>query len=302
MNTPEVSIIMAVYNRLDLTRLCLPTLERTLAGVNYEVIVIDDVSTDGTREFLQTLKPPYRVYLNERKGNFAINNNLGAREARSERLLFLNNDTELSPGWYSSMSEGLDRFPDAGFIGNIQKNPATRRYDHMGVVFAPWLTPGHYGQHFAKIPKGLRQGFTAWSAVTAACCLVRKTAFMQAGGFDEAYVNGCEDIDLCLRLHRLGFRHYVANQSVILHHKGASPGRKRFNDVNLARLKTLWGDYLREEFVARDARFFAITYLRKTLVYPWKSNLGKTGLCLLILAGLWRAKTDSSSALHASVR
>lgn len=285
MSTPEVSILMAVHNRLDLTRRCLETLERSLAGVDYEVLIVDDLSTDGTREFLKTLGAPYRVFLNERKGNFAINNNFAAREARAERLLFLNNDTELAPGWYEPMRAGLARFPDAGFIGNLQTNPSTHRYDHMGVVFAPWLTPAHYGQHYKRVPAWLRSAeFTPWSAVTAACCLTRRDTFWSAGGFDEAYINGCEDIDLCLRMHRQGRRHYVANRSEIIHHKGASPGRKKFNDLNLERLKTLWGDYIRTNFVEKDARRFAQAYLKKTLIYPWKSNLGKTCACLRILA------------------
>ena len=287
MSTPEVSILMAVHNRLDLTQRCLETLERSLAGVDHEVLIVDDLSTDGTSEFLKTLGAPYRVFLNERKGNFAINNNRAAREARAERLLFLNNDTELAPGWYEPMRAGLERFPDAGLIGNLQTNPATRRYDHLGVVFAPWLTPAHYGQHYKRVPAWLRTTeFTPWSAVTAACCLTRRETFWAAGGFDEAYINGCEDIDLCLRMHRQGRHHYVANRSEIVHHKGASPGRKFFNDLNLERLKTLWADYIRTNFVEKDARLFAQTYLRKTLVYPWKSNLGKTWRSLTILAGL----------------
>lgn len=283
---PEVSIIMATYNRLDLTQRCLTTLQRSLAGIDHEILIVDDVSTDGTRDFLKTLDARYRVFLNERKGNFAINNNRAAREARADRLLFLNNDTELPSGWYEPLREGLARFPNAGFIGNLQTNPATGRYDHMGVIFAPWLTPAHYGQHFKRSPWA--GGYNEWSAVTAACCLTRRETFFEAGGFDEAYVNGCEDIDLCLRMHRLGRRHYVANASEIVHHKGASPGRKKFNDANLERLKTLWGDYITVNFVEADARRFAETYLKKALVFPWKTNLGKTWACLLILAGLRR--------------
>lgn len=292
MSTPELSIVISVFNRLDLTRQCLPTLERTLAGISYEVVIIDDLSTDGTREFLGTLKEPYRVFLNEQKGNFAINNNRGVAEAKADTLCFLNNDTELSDGWFEPMQQGLERFSDAGFIGNIQKNPQTRRYDHMGVVFAPWLTPTHYGQHYSRMP--FREKYRTWSAVTAACCLTRRTTFEAAGGFNENYINGCEDIDLCLKMHRQARRHYVANESVILHHKGASPGRKRFNDVNLERLKAYWGDYLREHFIAQDAKHFARTYLRKTLVYPWNSNLHKTWLSLAILAGWKRVESGTT--------
>lgn len=282
---PEVSIIMAVYNRLDLTRRCLQTLETSLVGINYEILIVDDLSTDGTRDFLKTLAAPYRVFLNDKKANFAINNNLGARKARSKQLLFLNNDTVLALGWYQPMRDALARLPDAGFIGNHQTNPATGRYDHLGIVFAPWLTPAHYGQHFTRVPRWLRTGVTPWSAVTAACCLTDRETFWAAGGFDKAYINGCEDIDLCLKMHRLGRRHYVANDSSLVHHKGASPGRKKFNDVNLERFKSIWGDYIRENFVKKDNSLFAKTYLRKTLVYPWKSNLGKTLACLRILFG-----------------
>lgn len=277
---------MAVYNRLDLTSRCLETLAKSLVGVNHEVLIVDDVSTDGTRDFLRSLGAPYRVFLNEQKGNFAINNNLAAREARADTLLFLNNDTELAPGWYEPLRAALDAHPDAGFVGNHQTLPGTGRYDHLGVIFAPWITPAHYGQGLRRPPKALRAGVTPWSAVTAACCITRRETFEAAGGFDEAYVNGCEDIDLCLRMHRLGRRHYVANESVIVHHKGASPGRTDFNNVNLRRLKEIWSDYIRQNFVEADKRLVARTYLRRALARPWLANAGKTWLSLRILAGL----------------
>jgi glycosyltransferase involved in cell wall biosynthesis len=198
LSFPRLSILMAVYNRLELTRRCLTTLEVSLAGViDYEVIIVDDLSTDGTRDFLQTLSAPYRVVLNDHKGNFAINNNRAATLARGELLCLLNNDTELPSGWFQPLLAALESHPDAGFIGNVQRIPATGRYDHFGVVFPPWLTPIHYGQHLRRAPAFTRTTpVTPWSAVTAACCLTRRETFFAAGGFDESYVNGCEDMDL----------------------------------------------------------------------------------------------------------
>lgn len=280
---------MAVFNRLDLTQRCLPTLEASLAacpGLDPEIIIVDDLSTDGTRDFLRTLPPPYRVVLNEQKGNFAINNNRAAALARGDLFLLLNNDTELPLGWLPPLLDALAARPDAGFIGNVQRIPATGRLDHVGVVFPPWLTPIHYGQHLRQNP--FTEPVRPWSAVTAACCLTTRETFFAAGAFDEAYINGCEDIDLCLRMHRLGRRHYVANQSEILHHKGSSPGRRAHNNPNLARLKSLWADTLRRDFVPRDGRLAARSYLRGAFAQPLRVNGPKLLRSLLVLAGLPR--------------
>ena len=284
---PSLSILIALHNRLDLTRRCLSTLEASLAacpGLDAEVILVDDLSSDGTREFLGTLRAPFRVVKNERQGNFAINNNRAAALAGGDLLCLLNNDTELPLDWLPPLLDALDVHPDAGLVGNVQRIPATGRLDHLGVVFPPWLTPIHYGQHLRENP--FTTPVLPWSAVTAACCITRRDTFYAAGTFDEAYVNGCEDIDLCLRMHRLGRRHYVANRSEILHHKGSSPGRRTHNDRNLARLKSIWGDTLRRDFVPRDARLAALGYLRGACAQPLRTNAPKLFRSLLVIAGL----------------
>lgn len=275
-NVIYLSVIIPVFNCLELTKLCLDSLKNSLKSeINYEVIIVDDGSTDGTREFLKTLHPDtYRILLNVDKGNFAINNNRAAAIARGNIFCLLNNDTELAPGWIEPMLEAIERIPDAGFIGNVQKIPATGRYDHFGICFPYWQTPIHFGQHLRKAPPALAK-YSRWGAVTAACILIRKEVFQSAGGFDENYVNGCEDIDLCLRLHRAGYWHYVAHESEILHHKGASPGRKRHNNKNLDRLKGTWASYIDENFVTRDGRLAARSYLRSAIALPARINWPK---------------------------
>ncbi len=272
---PALSVLMAVYNRLDLTRLCLPTLQRSLACIEHEIIIVDDGSTDGTRDFLRALPSPYRVLFNEEKGNFAINNNRAAAVARADVLCLLNNDTELPDGWLAPMLDTLARRPDAGFVGNVQKIPGSGRYDHFGVLFPTSLVPLQYGQHLRVRPREITGCVSRWGAVTAACVVVKKSVFDSVGGFDPAYVNGCEDIDLCLRLHTRGHWHYVAHESEILHHKGSSPGRKNHNDANLARLKATHGDYLRRVLVPRDARLAARSYLRSAAAAPRRVNARK---------------------------
>lgn len=275
-NKRLISVIIPVFNCLELTKKCLKSLESSLTDViDYEIIIVDDVSIDGTREFLSTLTSrPYRILLNENKGNFAINNNRAAAIASGEVLCLLNNDTELSEGWLQPMLSALEAYPDAGFIGNVQKIPATDRYDHFGVVFPPWLTPIHYGQHLKKRP-ALQGAYSRWAAVTAACVLIKKEVFLSVGGFDESYVNGCEDMDLCIRLHQRGRWHYVAHDSEILHHKGSSPSRKKHNDTNLEKLKAIHREYLTQHIVPRDCRLAARSYLRACRAYPTKTNFPK---------------------------
>lgn len=272
----SLTIIIPVFNCLELTQQCLISLEASLKdAINYEVIIVDDGSTDGTREFLKTLTvAPYRTLLNEDKGNFAINNNRAAAIARGDLLCLLNNDTELPSGWLQPMLNALDQFPDAGCIGNLQKIPTTDRYDHFGVVFPPWLTPIHYGQHLKQRPV-LDGAYSRWAAVTAACVLIKKEVFLSVGGFNESYVNGCEDIDLCIRLHQKGHWHYVAHESEISHHKGSSPSRKKHNNTNLERFKATHRDYLKQEIVPRDSCLAARSYLRGCIASPSKTNFTK---------------------------
>ena len=276
MSTIMLSIVIPVHNCLELTKICLKSLAASLEGfVEYEVIIVDDVSTDGTREFLATLEAPHHVILNKKKGNYAINNNRAVAIARGEYLCLLNNDIEMQKGWLEPMLSIFDKCPDAGFVGNVQIIPTTGRYDHFGICFSEWLIPQHYGQHFRRIPSGIKGTASRWGAVTGACVIIKKSVFDSFGGFDEAYINGCEDIDLCLRLHNAGYWHYVAHRSVIWHYKGSSPGRKVMNQTNLERLNTVHGHYIRKQLITRDAHLAAQTYLMSAIAAPGKINASK---------------------------
>jgi GT2 family glycosyltransferase len=267
VNSPQVSVIISVYNRLDLTKACLDSLEKTIRHLDWEAIIVDDGSTDGTREFLATLPAPYRVLLNDTKRNYSANNNRAATVAQGEYLCLLNNDTILTPGWIEPMLKAFGLFPDAGIVGNVQRNPRTGRYDHMGIVFSRQGRFRSFGKHFLFRPF---RGYTPWKAVTAACCLIKKSVFLQHGGFDEEFINGCEDLDLCLRLGQHGFKHYVANDSVVLHHLRSSPGRAAFDAQNTQKLKQRWKASLPQSLSVRDRGLFAINACLSVLTHPWR--------------------------------
>ena len=171
------------------------------------------------------------------------------------------------------MLEAFKRFGDVGCVGNIQRLE-TGCYDHFGICFPPWLTPLHYGQNLKKAPY-FNGAYSRWGAVTGACLMVQRERFFEVDGFNSDYINGCEDVDFCLRLHQKGYWHYVAHASKIIHVKGASPGRKVHNAQNLQLLKVTHRNYLKEHLVPRDARLAAISYLNRAKATPHKTNVWK---------------------------
>ena len=278
---PFISIIISVYGQLEHTKRCLHELEKTLSDkIRYEVIIIDDASKDETKEFLQTLDRPFRIFFNENNQGFAKNNNLGAEEARGEYLCLLNNDVFVQGNWLMPMLQVFKEKKDVGIVGNVQKLFGTRCYDHMGVVFSPQGNPRHFGQGFFYRP--FKGKVKKWSAVTAACCVMKRELFLKVGGFDEVYLNGCEDVDLCLRLTEQNYGNYIVHDSVVLHVKCASEGRKLFNAENAEILLEKWKDSILSNQSINDQYYHAKTYLFRGLVKPWSISLSKFIEAILI--------------------
>lgn len=269
---PLVSIIVLVYNQLEYTKKCLTEIENTLSRkLPYEVIVIDDCSNQETVNFLKNLGEPFRVYFNDTNKGFAINSNYAARKANGDYLCFLNNDVFVKGNWLVPMINVFKTRKNVGVVGNVQKLANSIRYDHMGVVFSPQGNPRHYGQGFLNRP--FKGQVKRWSAVTAACCLIKKNPFLEIGGYDEIYLNGCEDIDLCLRMSSEGYFHYVVHDSIVIHIKGASEGRKLYNSKNERILHERWYEKIVSNESVRDKKAYAWTYLCRGILKPFSTNL-----------------------------
>ncbi len=223
----------------------LASLQATLPpGLAYEIILVDDGSTDGTREWLASLSdPPFRIILNEQNSGYAVANNRGAAVARGEFLALLNNDLVLTPRWLEPMLAIFEHEPAAGLVGNVQYDVRTGSLDHIGVFIDHKGKP----QHDRTPPLGFRPRIRDWrvaDAVTGACLLIRRTLWQQLGGFDQRYINGCEDVDLCIRARIAGHINAVALRSAVFHHISASPGRKLRDEENCYRLTLRWRDEL----------------------------------------------------------
>ena len=271
----QLSVVTPLFNRLELTIACRESLERTLAGWDYEWILVDDGSTDGTRDWLRALPEDgrTRVVLNDAPLGYGANNNLGVGLARAPLLCLLNNDTVLTPGWLEPMARVARLLPDAGCVGNVQRELVGGLIDHAGIFFDREAGTHHAAKNEAVAP---REDYLQWPAVTAACCVVRKEVFLDVGGFDEVFRNGGEDVDFCLRAGVRGYRHFVANRSQIYHHVSASPGRTLHQAKNEQIFRERWLPPMRADLgrrrTAAEEREVGRRYLHKHRWHPWRYN------------------------------
>lgn len=277
------------------------SLQATLpAGLEYEIIFVDDGSTDGTRDWLAGLTASngassIRVLLNERNFGYAIGNNRGTAIACGDFLALLNNDLVLQPGWLEPMLDAHRSLgTQAGIIGNIQRDARTGKIDHTGIVINQNGKPVH--DH--ELPTGFMGNpvrVRRVPAVTGACLLVHRDLWRELGGFDEGYVNGAEDVDLCFRARALGRSNAVALTSTVLHHISSSAGRKLRDEENSYRLVSRW----RREFVlAADGPFreWSWDYFEKHLPDPRLANPALARHALFYALGLRRTPPPDAIA------
>lgn len=257
MSRPRVSIVIPVFDKVEYTTACLLALSEHTPPEDFEVVLVDNGSTDGTAQLLATLEGDVRVVRNEVNRGFAVACNQGAAVAGAPVVVFLNNDTEPRSGWLEALLRVLDERPQVGVVGSRLLFP-DGRVQHAGVLLVEDLVHGYPlgGEHVHALAAGDDPRVlvpTDFQAVTAACMAVRRDLFEHVGGFDEGYWNGNEDVDLCLAVGAAG--HLVAYEpaSVLVHHESVS-GPERFTGLvgNVLRLSDKWGsrvvpDALRDE-------------------------------------------------------
>ena len=227
---PLVSIVILTRNQGQLLSRCLSTLERKTDYRRYEVIVVDNGSTDpNTLGLLEdySRRPRCRVLRLDQPFNYSRLNNLAAAEAKGDYLLFLNDDVEVvSPGWLEEML-GHARRPEVGAVGAKLIYP-NGKMQHGGVVLGLGGLAGHaFYLLSADSPgyMGLAQVVRNCSAVTGACLMTRRSLFEALGGFDEGLSVAFNDVDFCLRLGEKGYYIVWTPFAVLIHHEGASRGR-----------------------------------------------------------------------------
>lgn len=245
---PRASIVIPVYNNSRLTFACLASIAKHAGDVPFEVIVVDDASSDDTQAVLAGVEG-VRVLRNDTNVGFIDTCNRGATEARGEYLVFLNNDTTVTEGWLTALLDTFDRVSDAGLVGARLIYPDGRLQEAGGIVFSDG-SGWNYGR--GDDPDRPEYCFLREADYcSGACIAIRRELFAELDGFDTRYRPAYyEDTDLAFRVRGKGHRVLYQPECVVIHHEGASSGTatssgiKRYQVLNQEKFRQRWAEAL----------------------------------------------------------
>jgi len=230
-----------------------------------EQIVHDSMYIDDIL-FTNRIEP---IFNDSNDGSFASNNNEVATEGEAEYILFLNDDIEpINDEWLLNMVSILDTDPKVGVVGSLLLYP-NKLVQHCGVMFDPRTNGLPFHIFYQKPLTKFMSINRLYQSVTGACLLVRREAFEKLQGFDEKFVYGYEDIDLCLRAkHELGLNTVYCAGSQLVHHEGISGTFKKHPHLksNMKLFREKWNDKIfnDHQFYLQNVSFMA--YKAKTSV------------------------------------
>lgn len=255
-DSPEVSIVVPVYNKMLYTYTCLASIAENTSDVRYEVVVVDDNSSDDTQAMLSAVAN-VRSVRNEENLGFVKSCNKGASMARGDKLVFLNNDTVVRPGWLSALAQTIAAEPDAGIAGAKLLFANLRLQDAGGIVWrdgTSWI----YGRF--DDPKNPKYNRLREVDYCSGCCLmIRRDLFERIGGFDTRFAPGYwEDVDLCFSARAEGYKVYFQPRSEIVHFEGITAGRttssgmKQYQVVNGEKFREKWQKEISDQYEKND--------------------------------------------------
>ncbi len=254
--TPTVSVIIPVYNKLDYTIRCLKSLCNQQSRYTFEVIVVDDCSTDSTEHTLSSI--PNLVYLrNEINSGFIYSCNKGAKHSRGEFLLFLNNDTVVLPGWLDELVQTFSDQDKVGLVGSKLLYPDGQLQEAGGIIWRDAT-----GWNYGRLSDPNRPEYCYLREVdycSGASIMVPAKIFWQVGGFDSRYVPAYfEDSDLAFGIRALGYKVLYQPLSQLIHYEGITSGTdltsgtKRYQEINRPKFYEKWQNALSAKSACGD--------------------------------------------------
>ncbi|SIO59021.1 Glycosyltransferase, GT2 family [Burkholderia sp. GAS332] len=280
---PLVSLIIPTRNGLDLIRRCIESIVDRTTYPNYEILIVDNGSDDPeVLQYFTSLSTDARIRVcrDDRPFNYSALNNQAALQAKGELLGLVNNDIEvISPDWLSEMVR-LALQPSVGAVGARLLYPDDR-LQHGGIVLGIGGVAGHankyvrppYANYFERTAL-----ISAFSAVTAACLIVRRSVFQEVKGLNEKDLTvAFNDVDFCLRVAEAGYRNVCTPYAELYHYESATRG---YEDDPLKRARFLSEmDYMRKrwgQLLAKDPCYspnLSLEYEDFSLAWPPRVTL-----------------------------
>jgi len=265
-DTPEVSIVIPVYNHVDHTLACLRALAAHPPSVACEILVVDDGSSDATVQWMPQISG-LRYEVRERNGGFIEACNDGVSRTRGRYVVLLNNDTVPQPGWLEALLDTFATVTDAGLVGSQLLYPDGRLQESGGVIFADGS-----GWSYGRFEAADDPRFASLRDVdycSGAALMLPRALWQQLGGFDTRYKPAYyEDTDLAFRVRAQGLRVLVQPASRVIHDEGTSNGTDTGSGV--------------KAYQVRNQGVFAATWAAELASHP---KVGEVPSPALLLRG-----------------
>lgn len=253
----RVTVIIPTHNNVSALRRCVRSLQQRTRHRNFEILIVSNNASPRMVQYLDTGQEEgrFRVLRRDIPFNFSALNNFAVRHTETPYVLLLNDDTEaLEPGWMEAMLEHAQR-EEIGAVGAKLLFPGNI-IQHAGVFLDRRLRPAHA---FKDLPHDFQAQFALNNAVrncvavTAACLMVRRSVYLEIGGFNEELAVTFNDVDFCLKLVEAGYRNVYTPYARLLHYESASRGLDQAPEKSerlfgeLEQLHARWKDLLERD-------------------------------------------------------
>ena len=263
-DTPQVSIVIPVYNQFDYTYHCLESILKNSGDCTYEVIIANDCSTDLTRE-IEDIIQGIKVITNKTNLRFLLNCNNAANFAKGKYLLFLNNDTQVQETWLEPLVSLMKRDKTVGMVGS-KLIYADGYLQEAGGILWKDASAWNYGNR--QNPNDSEFSYVhEVDYISGAAIMIHRYLWKKIGGFDTRYAPAyCEDSDLAFEVRKHGYKVMLQPKSVVVHFEGisngtdVSSGQKKYQVDNQKKFYEKWKEELEKNhfengtnvFLARD--------------------------------------------------
>jgi GT2 family glycosyltransferase len=270
----QLSIIIVNYNVKEFLQNLLYSIQKAAKNISHEIIVVDNASDDGSNEMIKEKFPQVILIENKENLGFGKANNIGMRIARGQFFLLINPDTIVSEDTLSKTLEFFRATPDAGLVGCKILNPNGSLQLACRRSFpGPWTSfckVSGLSNFFPKSSLFARYNLTykdenktyEVDAVSGSFMMIKKEIYEKTSGFDEDYFMYGEDLDICYRIQKLGYKVYYFHETQIIHYKGESTKRssvdetKYFYNAMHLFVKKHFSTYFLVETILRSAIWF----------------------------------------------